>query len=89
MRRAGSRRQALGLRLLGCLFGLGAWTVGLYSLFGGGEAMSEPGRERALGYGVVALVVGTVAIVGSIASRDVHALWYCTPRRWRLFRGGR
>lgn len=77
------------LRVAGCLFGLGAWAVGLYSLTGGGEVLSEFGRERAFGYGVVALVVGTVAIVGSLVVRDVHALWYCAPRRWRLFRAGR
>lgn len=84
--RDGDARRGWPLRVVGCLFGLGAWAVGLYSLLGGSEAMSALGRERALGYGVVALVVGTVAIVGSLATRDVHALWYCTPRRWRLFR---
>lgn len=86
MRLLWSRRRAWGLRLVGSLFGLGAWAVGLYSLLGGSEAKPGLGAERALGYGVVALVVGTVAIIGSLATRDVHALWYCTPRRWRLFR---
>jgi hypothetical protein len=71
------------LRLVGSLFGIGAGVVGLLSLVG---AHGQPGRERAIGFGIVALVVGAVALVGSLVARDVHALWYCTPRRWRLFR---
>jgi hypothetical protein len=71
------------LRLAGSLFGVGAGLVGLLSLLG---ADGEPDRERAIGFGIAALVVGAVALVGSLAARDVHALWYCTPRRWRLFR---
>jgi hypothetical protein len=73
------------LRLVGSLFGIGAGLVGLFSLLG---VADQPGlsRERAIGFGIVALVVGAVALIGSLASRDVHALWYCTPRRWRAFR---
>jgi len=73
------------LRLVGSLFGLGACLVGLFSLLGIGD-QAELNRERAIGFGVVALVVGATALIGSLAARDVHALWYCSPRRWRLFR---
>jgi hypothetical protein len=73
------------LRLGGSLFGIGAGLVGLYSLLGG-QGQPELSRERAIGFGITALVVGAVALIGSLAARDVHALWYCTPRRWRLFR---
>jgi hypothetical protein len=59
--------------------------VGLFSLLGIGDP-SEPHGDRAIGFGIVALVVGAVALIGSLTARDVHALWYCTPRRWRLFR---
>lgn len=83
-RPAGSGRQ-WPLRLVGSLFGVGAGVVGLFSLLGGLD-QPEPGRERAIGFGIVALVVGAVALIGSLAARDVHALWYCSPRRWRLFR---
>jgi hypothetical protein len=79
-----SRRQ-WPLRLVGSLFGIGACMVGLLSLLGVAD-QPEPNRERAIGFGIVALVVGATALIGSLAARDVHALWYCSPRRWRLFR---
>ena len=73
------------LRIVGSLFGIGAGLVGLYSLLGMDE-QPELVQERATGFGIVALVVGAVALIGSLTARDVHALWYCSPRRWRLFR---
>jgi hypothetical protein len=74
------------LRLVGSLFGIGGCLVGLFALLGA-EGQPELNRERAIGFGITALVIGAVALVGSLASRDVHALWYCAPRRWRAFRG--
>jgi hypothetical protein len=73
------------LRLVGSLFGIGACLVGLFSLLGMPD-QPELHRERATGFGITALVIGAVALIGSLASRDVHALWYCSPRRWRPFR---
>jgi hypothetical protein len=59
--------------------------IGAFSLLG---VADQPAlnRERAIGFGIAAVVVGGVALIGSLAARDVHALWYCSPRRWRLFR---
>jgi hypothetical protein len=82
---AGRGRRQWPLRLVGSLFGIGACLVGLFSLLGA-EGQPELNRERAVGFGIAALVIGAVALIGSLASRDVHALWYCSPRRWRLFR---
>lgn len=87
--RDGDARRGWPLRVVGCLFGLGAWAVGLYSLLGGGADLAEVERERAAGFGIAALVVGGVAVAGSLGIRDVHRLWYCAPRRWRLFRSDR
>jgi hypothetical protein len=81
----GRRGRQWPLRLVGSLFGVGVGLVGLLSLLGA-DGQPELSRERAIGFGSVALVVGVVALIGSLASRDVHALWYCAPRRWRLFR---
>jgi hypothetical protein len=83
--RAGRGDRQWPLRLVGSLFGIGACLVGLFALLGV-EGQPELNRERAIGFGIAALVVGAVALIGSLASRDVHALWYCSPRRWRLFR---
>lgn len=73
------------LRLVGCLFGLGCWAVGLYTWL---NADTFPDLEagRALGFALVSLVVGVVAILGSLLAKDVRALWYCSPKRWRPFR---
>ena len=73
------------LRLVGSLFGIGACLVGAFSLLGV-AGQPELNHERAVGFGIAAMVIGGVALIGSLAARDVHALWYCAPRRWRLFR---
>jgi hypothetical protein len=73
------------LRLVGSLFGVGACLVGLLTLLGASD-VSALERERAAGFGLAALVVGAVALLGSLAVRDAHALWYCSPRRWRPFK---
>jgi hypothetical protein len=59
--------------------------VGLFALLGAGD-LPDFERERATGFGLAALVVGAVALLGSLAMRDAHALWYCSPRRWRPFK---
>jgi hypothetical protein len=79
------QRDQWPLRIAGCLFGLGCCAIGLFSLFGGGDALPELNRERALGFGITAIVVGLVAVIGSLTS-DAQRLWYCVPRRWRPFR---
>jgi hypothetical protein len=78
-------RDQWALRIAGCLFGLGCGAIGLFSIFGGGAELPELNRERAQGFGVTALVVGLVAVIGSLWS-DARRLWYCVPRRWRPFR---
>jgi hypothetical protein len=73
------------LRIAGSLFGLACCAVGLFSMFGGGEDLPELNRERAFGFGFAAIVVGLVALIGSLTG-DAERLWYCMPRRWRPFR---
>jgi hypothetical protein len=79
------RRVEWPLRIAGSLFGLACCAIGLFSIFGGSETLPELNRERALGFGITAVVVGLVALVGSLTG-DAHRLWYCMPRRWRPFR---
>ena len=78
--------QRWWLRLAGCLFGAGCWAVGLYTWLHAHE-FSDLEASRATGFALTAFVVGLVAIAGSLLARDVRALWYCSPRRWRSFRG--
>jgi hypothetical protein len=73
------------LRIAGSLFGLACCALGLFSIFGGGEQLPALNRERAAGFGIAAIVVGLVALIGSLTG-DAHRLWYCMPRRWRAFR---
>jgi hypothetical protein len=73
------------LRIAGSLFGLGCCAIGLFSMFGGGDGLPELNRERAFGFGIAAIVVGLVALIGSLTA-DAERLWYCMPRRWRPFR---
>jgi hypothetical protein len=80
------RRGQWPLRVAGSLFGLACSALGLFSIFGGGEQLPELNRERATGFGIAAIVVGLVALIGSLTG-DAHRLWYCMPRRWRAFRG--
>ena len=80
-------RNRWPLRMAGTLFGLGACVLGLMCLFGGGDYLPELNRERAAGFGITSIVVGGVAIAGSLLMRDVYGLWNCMPRRWRMFRG--
>jgi hypothetical protein len=74
------------LRIAGSLFGLACCALGLFSIFGGGDELPALNRERAAGFGLAAIVVGLVALIGSLTG-DAHRLWYCMPRRWRAFRG--
>jgi hypothetical protein len=73
------------LRIAGSLFGLGCCAIGVFSIFGGGDDLPELNRERAFGFGIAAIVVGLVALIGSLRA-DAERLWYCMPRRWRPFR---
>ena len=73
------------LRLAGSLFGLAAGALGLFTLLAP-EDLTPLEHDRAQAFGLSALLIGTVALLGSLLTRDVHALWYCSPRRWHPFR---
>ena len=80
------RRQWL-FRALGVLFGLGLWLLGALTYFGAGTSLAEPVEERAAGFGVTLMVVGAIAIAGSVMARRVDRLWYRKPPRWRMLHG--
>ena len=80
------RRQWL-FRALGVLFGLGLWLLGALTYFGAGTSLAEPVQERAAGFGITLMVVGAIAIAGSVMARRVDRLWYRKPPRWRMLHG--
>jgi hypothetical protein len=50
-------------------------------------SLSEPVEERAAGFGIILMVVGAIAIAGSLLARRVDRLWYRKPPRWRMLHG--
>ena len=83
---AAGRGQWL-LRALGVLFGLGLCALGAFSYFGGGPSLPQPVEQRAVGFGITLVVVGLIAIAGSLLARRVDRLWYRKPPRWRMLHG--
>jgi uncharacterized membrane protein YbhN (UPF0104 family) len=75
------------LRALGVLFGLGLCALGAFSYFGGGTTLAQPVEQRAAGFGITLMVVGAIAIIGSLLARRVDRLWYRKPPRWRMLHG--
>lgn len=83
----GLGRGQWGQRVLGVLFGLGLGLLGAFSYAGGGAALPEPVQARAVGFGITLMVVGAIAIAGSLLAPRVDLLWYRKPPRWRMLHG--
>lgn len=71
------------VRVFGCLLGLGFVLIGVYALLGAGEDVSDPIHERAIGFGVTAVIVGVIAVLCSLLVKDLSDIWCRHPRRWR------
>lgn len=80
-------RDRPALRLTGVAFGLCLCALGLFSLLAGSDHLPASIDERAQGFGVTLLVVGGIAIGGSLMLRKVDWLWYRKPRRLRMIEG--
>lgn len=74
-------------RFLGALFGLGLCGFGAFSYFASGEQLPEPIQDRAVGFGITLMVVGAIAVIGSLLARRVDRLWYRKPPRWQMLHG--
>jgi len=62
------------LRLMGVLFGLGCFVVGLSG------AISGESWARA-DFAIIAIITGLIATVGSLLTTDIIGFWYCNPKR--------
>jgi hypothetical protein len=71
----------LATRLAGTVVGLMFLLVGLYALFGGGDAVDAALRERARGFGVSAVIAALVAIPVSWLVRRLDDIWCSPPRK--------
>ncbi len=74
-------------RLLGALLGLAMILFGAFLYFAPAAGLAAPVRERAAGFGITLMVVGAIAILGSLGRRAADRLWYRKPERWRMLHG--
>lgn len=71
------------IRVCGTLLGLGFVLMGLFSILGAGGHGTEVVQERAMGFGVTAIIVGVIAVLCSLLVKDLSDIWCRHPRRWR------
>lgn len=73
----------LSIRILGTLTGIGFLAVGAYAAFGADDTVAAASRERALWFGITALIGGVWAIAVSWLDSDLSGVWCRPPRRPR------
>jgi hypothetical protein len=69
------RRDHAVMRTLGVVFGLGVLALGVLALLGGAGVTDALVATRSRGLGATLLVVGVVAVVGSLTVADPHGIW--------------
>ena len=74
----------LGIRILGTLTGICFLLIGAYAIFGGDDgSISAAIRDRALWFGVTAIIGGVWAIAVSWLDSDLSGVWCRPPRQPR------
>lgn len=76
----------LPIRVLGTLTGLGFLAIGAYAVFGADESVAAASRERALWFGITALIGGVWAVGVSWLDPDLSGVWCRPPRQPRDLR---
>lgn len=76
----------LAMRVLGTLTGTGFLAVGAYAMFGADDSIAAVLRERALWFGITALIGGVWAIGVSWLDPDLSGVWCRPPRQPRDLR---
>lgn len=69
------RRDAWPIRLMGCLFGLGSLALGFFGAWGYDDT------TQVSDFALIAIVTGLIALLGSLFTPDIRALWFCNPER--------
>jgi len=70
-------------RVLGTLLGIGFVLIGAFAIVGANDHAAFASRDRAVGFGVTAIVVGIIAVLCSLLVKDLSNIWCRAPRRWR------
>lgn len=68
-------------RILGTLFGIGFVLVGAFAILGADEYAAPASYDRAIGFGVTAIVIGILAVLCSLLVKDLSDIWCRPPRR--------
>jgi hypothetical protein len=71
------------MRICGILLGIGFVLLGVFSALGAGELGEEVSYDRAVGFGVTAVIVGIIAVLCSLLVKDLSNIWCRHPRRWK------
>ncbi|NCF82308.1 MAG: hypothetical protein GWP74_11935 [Proteobacteria bacterium] len=71
------------MRISGTLMGIGFVLVGAFSVLGAGELGTDMGHDRAMGFGVTAIIIGVIAVLCSLLVKDLSDIWCRHPRRWK------
>ncbi len=71
------------MRICGTLLGIGFVLLGAFSALGAGELGEEISYDRAVGFGVTAVIVGILAVLCSLLVKDLSNIWCRHPRRWK------
>jgi uncharacterized membrane protein HdeD (DUF308 family) len=69
-------------RAAGTLLGVGFIFIGTYAIVGGTEVANEYTRDRALWFGITAIIGGAIAVVASLCVKKLDNIWCRPPRRW-------
>lgn len=71
------------MRICGTLLGIGFVILGVYSVLGAEELGTNISGERAIGFGVTAIIIGLIAVLCSLLVKDLSDIWCRHPRRWK------
>lgn len=67
--------------------GIGFVLLGAFSVLGAADLATdqamEMGHERAMGFGITAVIIGVIAVLCSLLVKDLSDIWCRHPRRWK------
>jgi hypothetical protein len=71
------------IRIFGILLGSGFVLLGAFAILGAAEYATPVSYDRAIGFGVSAIIIGIIAVLCSLLVKDLSNIWCRQQRRWR------